>query len=475
MAKPKPAMVDVNLPAIVVDANNGNVLYANRADEVRAPASITKVMTLYLVFDALQSGRVNWNTQLPVSRNAASRPRMKLDVPAGSTISLRDAVNALVVVSANDAAVVVAEYLAGSEQKFAQLMTLKARSLGMRNTTFKNANGLPASGHVSSARDIALMSIALREHFPQYYNLFSMRQFSYQGRVIKGHNRVLDRIDGADGLKTGFTNAAGFTITTSVARGGKKIVVVVLGGATTRQRDDKVVALADAYFDKASRFSKKQIFPSWSVAQSVFRAGSSPNTSTNIASAQAAAQVASLDQYPPAPKARTQNAQQKQAQIKQQNTAKSQTVERAIAQASAADAPQRQSKQMVAQTTPAPRPNGKKAYKASPDGLAPSAMAFTNDNTNQATAALSGQINSNYVVEVAAMSDKKTAHGFLKSIQSALGAGKAASYGYVDQARLEAKTVYRVRFGAFNDEAAANDVCNMITRKAYSCYVVSSQ
>ncbi|MHC5306119.1 SPOR domain-containing protein [Bartonella sp. LJL80] len=405
----------VELPAIVVDANNGKVLFANRADEVRAPASITKVMTLYLVFDALQSGRINWNTQMPVSKNAASRPRMKLGAPAGSTLSVREAVNALVVVSANDAAVVVAEYLAGSEERFAQVMTLKARSLGMRNTTFKNANGLPASGHVSTARDIALMSIAMREHFPQYYNLFSQRQFSYRGQVFKGHNRVLDRIDGADGLKTGFTNLAGFTITTTVAKNGKKIVVVVLGGKSTRQRDDLVVLLANAYFDQASRFGKKRLFSSWTVAQSVWRGQPAPKT---VVVPQGDVVTASVN------------------------------TPRAAAPAA---------------ITPTRKP-----------ASAPTAMAYADTGAKTVEDVLRNQLAGNFVVQVAALPDAQSANSFLKNIKQALGDAKVASLAYVEPATVDAKQVYRVRLGSFTDQAAAVDVCNAIKAQAYSCFVTAN-
>ncbi|CAM1631043.1 D-alanyl-D-alanine carboxypeptidase A [Bartonella apis] len=421
----------VELPAIVVDANTGNVLFANRADEIRPPASITKVMTLYLVFDAIQSGRLSWNTEMPVSKHAASKPRMKLGMPAGSRLSVRDAVNAMIVLSANDAAVVVAEYLGGSEENFARVMTLKARSLGMRNTTFRNPNGLPAQGHVSTARDIALMSIAMRDHFPQYYHLFSQREFTYRGQVYKGHNRVLDRIDGADGLKTGFTGLAGFTITTSIAKDGKKLVIVVLGGTSGRQRDDVVVLLANAYMNSASRTTKKRIFAQWNVAQSAWRGQPQPK-------------IAQSD---------TKNAEIVTASVSQRGNRTAETAKTTVETRSTISIPVKKTVKME---------------------TAPTTMAYADDGKKTVTEILKNEIQANYIVQVAALPDKSSAEGFLKTIKKALADAKVASLGHVEPANVDGKQVYRVRFGSFRSESEANAACGKITAQAYSCFVVAN-
>ncbi|CAM1637399.1 Sporulation-like domain [Bartonella choladocola] len=421
----------VELPAIAVDANTGNVLYANRADEIRAPASITKVMTLYLVFDAIQSGRLSWNTEMPVSKYAASKPRMKLGLPAGSRISVRDAVNAMIVLSANDAAVVAAEYLGGSEENFARVMTLKARSLGMRNTTFRNANGLPAQGHVSTARDIALMSIAMRDHFPQYYHLFSQREFSYRGQVYKGHNRVLDRIDGADGLKTGFTGLAGFTITTTIAKDGKKLVVVVLGGTSGRQRDDVVVLLANAYMGSASRSTKKRIFAQWNVAQSAWRGQPQPK---NV-------------------QPDTNNAEIVTASVSQRGNRATEPAKTVVETRSTISIPV------------------KKTVKVE---TSPTTMAYADDSKKTVTDILKNEMSGNYIVQVAALPDKGSAEGFLKTIKKSLSDTNVASLGHVEPATVDGKRVYRVRFGSFGSESEANAACGKITAQAYSCFVVAN-
>ena len=421
----------VELPAIVVDANPGNGLFANRADEIRPPASITKVMTLYLVFDAIQSGRLSWNTEMPVSKHAASRPRMKLGMPAGSRLSVRDAVNAMIVLSANDAAVVVAEYLGGSEENFARVMTLKARSLGMRNTTFRNPNGLPAQGHVSTARDIALMSIAMRDHFPQYYHLFSQREFTYRGQVYKGHNRVLDRIDGADGLKTGFTGLAGFTITTSIAKDGKKLVIVVLGGTSGRQRDDVVVLLANAYMNSASRTTKKRIFAQWNVAQSAWRGQPQPK-------------IAQSD---------TKNAEIVTASVSQRGNRTAETAKTTVETRSTISIPVKKTVKME---------------------TAPTTMAYADDGKKTVTEILKNEIQANYIVQVAALPDKSSAEGFLKTVKKSLTDSKVASLGHVEPANVDGKQVYRVRFGSFRSESEANAACGKITAQAYSCFVVAN-
>lgn len=419
----------VEVPAIVVDANTGNVLFANRADEIRPPASITKVMTLYLVFDAIQSGRLSWNTEMPVSKHAAAKPRMKLGVQAGSTISVRDAVNAMIVLSANDASVVAAEYLAGSEDDFARVMTLKARSLGMRNTTFRNANGLPTQGHVSTARDIALMSIAMREHFPQYYHLFSQRQFTYRGQVYNGHNRVLDRIDGADGLKTGFTNLAGFTITTSIAKDGKKLVIVVLGGTSGRQRDDVVVLLANAYMNSASRSGKKRVFAQWNVAQSAWRG------------------------QPQSPIAQAHKGKIVTASVIQNGRVSQESTKTTANTRSTVAIPV---KKTIKVETP------------------PTTMAYADEGKKTVADILKNEIQVNYIVQVAALPDASSANEFLKAIKQALNDAKVSALGHIEPATIEGKQVYRVRFGAFKNEADATAACNRITAQAFSCFVIAN-
>ncbi|GGY02012.1 peptidase S11 [Litchfieldella qijiaojingensis] len=255
--------------SIVVDIASGEVLHAANADATRYPASLTKMMTLYLLFEALENGRVTLDQPLPVSRHAASMPASKLWLKAGSSIKVRDAIPALIIRSANDVAAVVAEALGGTESAFARLMTDKAREMGMNATRFRNASGLPDDGQVSTARDMAMLSMRLMNDFPQYYHHFSRPRFTYRGQTIKGHNRLLTNYDGADGLKTGYIRASGFNVATSAVRDGRRIVAVVMGGFTAQSRDAHMADLLDRGFVRASLLSGRDWIASADISGNV--------------------------------------------------------------------------------------------------------------------------------------------------------------------------------------------------------------
>ncbi|TSJ63366.1 D-alanyl-D-alanine carboxypeptidase [Starkeya sp. 3C] len=236
---------------IVVDANTGRVLDAENADALRHPASVTKVMTLYLLFEQLESGRMRLNTPLRVSSFAAAQQPSKLGVKAGSTIVVEDAIQALITRSANDVAVVIAENISGDSASFAQLMTRRARQLGMSRSTFRNPNGLPHPQQVTTARDLATLGRAIQERFPRYYAYFENRSFMYRGQAIRNHNRLLGRVEGVDGIKTGYTNASGFNLLTSVKTSGRYVIAVVLGGTSAASRDNRMVSLIGQNLAKA--------------------------------------------------------------------------------------------------------------------------------------------------------------------------------------------------------------------------------
>jgi D-alanyl-D-alanine carboxypeptidase len=226
--------------SIVIDAQSGNVLYADHADELRYPASLTKLMTLYITFNALESGKLKFTDKLKVSQTAASRSPSKLGVRPGTYIDVKTAVQALIVKSANDCATVLAEAFSPSEAEFAKLMTKTAQKLGMRHTTFKNASGLPNTAQKTTARDLAILSAAIYHHFPQYYPMFSLKQFSYNGITYKTHNYLLNDSLGTDGMKTGYTAAAGFNIVTSAQQGKYRVIAVTMGHKRVKERDDDV-------------------------------------------------------------------------------------------------------------------------------------------------------------------------------------------------------------------------------------------
>ncbi|MBE7219902.1 MAG: D-alanyl-D-alanine carboxypeptidase, partial [Caulobacteraceae bacterium] len=239
--------------AIVVDANTGEVLYNHKAGDTRFPASITKVMTLYLTFEALATGRIHMDDPVPFSSWAASQAPSKLGVPAGDSITVRQAILGLTVKSANDAAVALAEKVGGTEAHFAQLMTLRAQELGMGSTRYVNANGLPDSRQVSSAKDIAILARAVMRDYPQYYGFFDQPSMTWQGHFVSNPHSFLKKIPNVDGLKTGFTNAAGHNLVASAMRGGRRLVTVVLGAGSSAARDENVAELMDAGFTVLDR------------------------------------------------------------------------------------------------------------------------------------------------------------------------------------------------------------------------------
>ncbi|MBR0983471.1 MULTISPECIES: D-alanyl-D-alanine carboxypeptidase [Bradyrhizobium] len=223
--------------SIIVDGNSGSVLQATSPDGIRHPASLTKIMTLYLLFERLESGKMKLDTEMPVSQHAADQDPTKLNLRAGQTIRVEDAIKGLVTRSANDAAVVIAEAIGGDEDDFAQMMTRKARSLGMSKTVYRNANGLPNDEQVTTARDQATLGRAIQERFPRYYRYFATSTFNWRGQSIRNHNHLLGNVEGVDGIKTGYTRASGFNLVTSMRRGNRHLIGVVLGGRSGGSRD----------------------------------------------------------------------------------------------------------------------------------------------------------------------------------------------------------------------------------------------
>lgn len=247
-AKRKPVRKAGGYSSIVIDAATGRVLHEDDADQQRYPASLTKMMTLYMIFEALDAGKVKMSTTWPVSAHAANQSPTKLGLDKGERIAVRDVILGLITKSANDAAAVAAEGLAGSEDHFGELMTQRARRLGMENTIFQNASGLPDPGQITTARDMAKLSRALIRDFPHYYSYFSTPEFTYAGQRHANHNRLMNWYEGADGIKTGFIRASGFNLSASAVRGNRRIIGVVLGGPSPVARDQYMGKLLDAAF-----------------------------------------------------------------------------------------------------------------------------------------------------------------------------------------------------------------------------------
>jgi len=237
---------------IVVDANTGQVLHSSNPDALRHPASLTKIMTLYLLFEQLDTGKLKLTSPLAISSHAAAQSPTKLELKAGESIAVEDAIKGMVTKSANDAAVVVAEAIGGNEENFGRLMTRKAQAIGMTRTVYVNASGLPNDEQLTTARDQAILGRAIQERFPRYYHYFSLPSFRYRGMAMRNHNHLLGRVQGMDGIKTGYTHDSGFNLVTSVHRNGRHIVAVVLGGTSGGARDARMRELLETHIVQAS-------------------------------------------------------------------------------------------------------------------------------------------------------------------------------------------------------------------------------
>lgn len=240
---------------LVIDARTGRILHATHADQLRHPASLTKMMTLYVTFQALEAGRLQADQYLPVSANAAEQSPSKLGLRPGQSIRVSDAILGLITESANDAAVVLAEALGGSEERFGAMMTKQARALGMSQTVFHNPSGLPNPDQVTTARDMAVLGYALMAHYPRYYPLFSRQSFTYAGVARRNHNHLMKRYEGMDGIKTGYVRASGFNLVSSAVRGNTRLIGVVFGGRSAVARDNQMAQLLDDAFEKARQGS----------------------------------------------------------------------------------------------------------------------------------------------------------------------------------------------------------------------------
>jgi D-alanyl-D-alanine carboxypeptidase len=237
---------------IVVDANSGEVLHESKPDDPRHPASLTKIMTLYLLFEQIEAGKLKLDSPLTVSARAAGQHPVKLGLKADQTLAVEDAIKALVTKSANDAAVVVAEAIGGTEEEFARLMTRKARALGMAHTTYANASGLPDDEQITTAREQAILGRAIQDRFPDYYRYFSTPSFQYLGREMRNHNGLLGQMNGIDGIKTGYTDASGYNLVASLRRNDRHLVAVVLGGSSNGARDTRMRQLLEEHVVQAS-------------------------------------------------------------------------------------------------------------------------------------------------------------------------------------------------------------------------------
>lgn len=447
--------------AIVIDANNGKVLFSRNGDDRRYPASLTKMMTLYMLFDALESGRATLSTPMKVSAYAAARPPSKLGLKPGSTISVEEGIMGLVTRSANDGAVVIGEFLGGTESRFAEMMTAKARKLGMSRTTFQNANGLPNDAQMTTARDMATLGIALREHFPQYYKYFSTRSFKFRGQTIGNHNRLLGRVEGVDGIKTGFINKSGFNLVTSVVRGDRKLVAVVMGGRTARSRDDHMADLVKQYLPQTSTRASTALIAAYNPSARGPAVTAHPETVAE----------ATLPSAVPVPTRRTSNINQRVAEAYGSN---------ATGAMNAITAPERRSvvgRDAIREALEAndrAAPNVATALAAAPVPRASIPNVITQAAAATPMPTASRQTASGWVVQIAATPAEATAYDILSEAKQRAGSALAGAQAFTQAVANGSQTLYRARFSGFADKAAANAACDALKSKAYACYAIAA-
>ncbi|MBB4001459.1 SPOR domain-containing protein [Aurantimonas endophytica] len=454
----------------VIDANNGKVLYEDSADAYRYPASLTKMMTLYMTFAALKTGRISKSSQMPVSKYAAARPPSKLGLKVGSSITVEEGISALVTKSANDASVVMAEFLAGSEARFAEQMTATARKLGMSRTTFKNANGLPNSEQRTTARDMATLGIALREHFPEYYGYFSTRSYNFRGTRLGNHNRVLGRVEGTDGIKTGYINASGFNLVSSVKRDGKSIVAVVMGGRSGRSRDDHMVKLLNQYLPQASTRGGGALIAS---------RASVPTPMPVATSAPAATTVASLPASGPVPGSRPAvvNVDERIALAYGSDAAG------AIARLPQPDARPIVGRDALRAALVEERPASHIPFPAvsrpALTGGVPMPQvgipgAVDHETTGSVQSASVSRPSSPWVVQIAAAPAAADAMNMLSEAKRKVGGPLSVAEPFIEPVSSGSQTLHRARFAGFASKDQAWAACAALKRNDYNCYAVAN-
>jgi D-alanyl-D-alanine carboxypeptidase (penicillin-binding protein 5/6) len=422
--------------SLILDARTGKVLSSENADVLNHPASLTKMMTIYMAFEALNRGKITWDTPIVMSKYAASRPPTKLGARAGTSITVREAILGMITKSANDAAAAMGEKLGGSESNFSSMMTQKARQLGMSRTVFVNASGLPDNRQITTARDMSTLAVALMKNYPREYRLFSTASFNFRGRQIRGHNNLMYRYQGMDGIKTGYTNASGFNLVSAVRDGNRRVVGVVLGGRTARSRDDKMAGLLDKAMGRASSSGGARLVASVNSREPV-----------EVASAADASDL-------PLPV----------------------TAPRSDA-APITTAPQ------VASKAPAARGND----------LAPKALGYLSDTVPMErpsamdeidpvakmarTAKQSGAVAStgDWQIQISAAPSDDAARALLAQAKSEGGAALKSATPFTEAVGKGANRVFRARFVGFQSRDAATSACDALKKRSYDCMLLPDQ
>lgn len=440
-----PAEANPKYSGIVIDAKSGKVLYSEDADALRYPASLTKMMTLYLTFEALEAGKIRLNSRVPVSKNASREPPSKLGVGAGNSLTVEQAIQALVTRSANDVATALGEFMGGSEERFARIMTQKARALGMTRTVYRNAHGLPNTAQVTTARDQARLGIALRQHFPQYYDYFSTRSFRFGNQVIGNHNRLLGNVRGVDGIKTGYTRASGYNLVTSAVADGRSVVGVVIGGRSGASRDQQMRKLIAAYLPKASRRGSGDL---------IAETKNAPTLSTEVASKATTASVSGgldLPENGPIPTYRYNESR----------------IENAYA------ATTDRSSEVVGKRALAATLKLRRDSAVPPEDLTEQGDTSGVDKltTSSTTAAIASQATpSGWVIQIGATPDQDQAQVLLAKAKDQGGRALSSATPFTVAVNSGSQQLYRARFGGFDNQNGATAACKALKRKGFACW-----
>lgn len=453
-----PAAAKPQFSAIAVDARTGKILFANDIDGSRYPASLTKVMTLYVLFQDLKAGRVKLSSDLQVSRRAAYMAPSKLGLKAGSTISVENAIKALVTKSANDVAAAIAENLEGSEASFAARMTRTARAIGMTKTTFKNASGLPNLAQVTTARDMATLSLRIQRDFPQYYPYFRIPSFTYKGQTIRSHNMLLGRYQGTDGIKTGYIAASGFNLTTSAKRGDKRIVGVVMGANSGNARNKYMMKMLDNAFPKC-------------------------------VGGETIAALAGTSEGALVPAAKTAEVEEKKKPLPDMKGLDAKLQEVSVESGEAMPNKGTTSKTVVAGegNTPTPDPKVLEAKIAEtavasteepeePAEQLPAKLPFAVKKKATAPAAKEAvaSVDPTWNIQIGAYPKKEEARLKLKEIRASGYKFLSGKQAFTVEVQKGAKTVYRARFSGFTQKTA-KAACAQLSKKGLQCLTFSPQ
>ena len=478
-----------NYASVVVDAKTGRTLYEKNADERRFPASVTKVMTLYLVFEDLERGRIRLDTRLTMSPRCAAQAPSKLGLRAGQTIDVENGIKALVTKSANDVACAFGDNLEGSESAFAERMTRKARSIGMSQTVYRNASGLPNPEHVTSARDLITLGRGIQDRFPRYYGYFGTRVFTYAGRSMPNHNRLLGRVEGIDGIKTGYTNASGFNLLSSVKLNGRSIVAVVMGGRTGASRDNHMRELIAINLPKAQPgFRTAPLVAEAAERPSIFR--TRPAVMADVPAPLAAPlaptseRVASLDasiSLPPATPAQTRPGPVEAfVAAMPERAAPPAAVTRAVpveaVPVPASAAPAAKPMRWVVGAAPtvtgsvepaAPAVDAEPAAMTATPRLARAAQAGTAEATVRVVA------RTGWMIQIGATTEPAQAETLLTAAKSKGGRVLTSAEPFTEAYTKGATTYYRARFAGL-DEQSADAACKALKRSSVSCFAIKN-